>query len=260
MLFEICKTVLRISVYMTGFLTCLLAVVRAIQLVFPLSIHIVYWGAVTVSIAIYSIFLVVLEIFYLQQIVSTNETVFINYLEDSESSSGILYKVFVTIEFITLSGVLIVVVLANAVSLIKVHLSHSLHRETEAAKRKATITVGIISVIYCVCNIGFVVTVFIHGYSLWSFLVPVPRGLKEVSYWILLPLNSACNPVVYLIRKEDMRSYVRELWCKFSKCSCWKKRENTESSGQRVSDAGTEITALAYSNEVCLQQLSVNSR
>ena len=60
-----------------------------------------------------------------------------------------------------------------------------------------------------------------------------PTEVIYILYYILLPLNSACNPVIYLIRKEDMRSYVRTLWARVAECLCGRRRENIADSGIR---------------------------
>ena len=91
-------------------------------------------------------------------------------------------------------------------------------------KRRATITVMMISVIYCVCNIGLVI---IYGATApWKFYYSIPVQLIDISYYILLPLNSACNPVVYLMRKEEMRSHVRTLLGRLAGCMCRKEEQD----------------------------------
>ena len=67
-----------------------------------------------------------------------------------------LLDITTNIEFI-ISASFLIVFLSNAISVAKLYLSQLSHTETRDIKRKATITVLIISVIYCVCNIGSLV-------------------------------------------------------------------------------------------------------
>ena len=185
---EIMFTVCLVSVFMTGFLTCLLSVVRSIQLVSPLQV--INWRLVNLSVAVYSILFVLLRVVHLLSFHMTGNPFVIE-----------------VVWFLMIAGVFLTVVSSNVISLLKLYFSQSTHTETQDIKRKATITIAIISVICVVCNIGFVA---ITGISIFSPTV-VPEELFYVLIFILRPLNSACNPVVYLIRKEEMRVYVKTL-------------------------------------------------
>ena len=205
--YKVLKTVCSVSVFLTGCITCLLGAVRIIHLLFPLRE--INRTAVKLSIAVYTAFVIVLEVLIWQQKLTNGETRAYYFLLD--------------IEFLVLVSVFLTVVFVNVISLLKLYLTQPSGRETW--KRKATITVAILSAIYCVCNIGFIVVFASETktFSVWSFS-SIPRELVHVSYFILLPLNSACNPVVYLIRREEMRSYVINLWRRLS--DCLRKREN----------------------------------
>ena len=209
MICKVARTASLVSVCMTSFITCLLAAVRTIHLVFPL--YVIKWMAIKISIAIYTLTILVLEGFTLQQSISGNERFAVD--------------VIFNIEFIILVSVFSTVVLVNIVSLVKLYLAKASNRDTW--RRKATITVLIISVIYCVCNIGSLV-VFgseTETFSVWSYS-SIPSELNHIAYFILLPLNSACNPVVYIIRKKDMRSHFKSLWKRLGGWLCRRERDN----------------------------------
>ena len=197
-----------ISMLMTGFITCLLAVVRAIHLVSPL--HVINWRTINISLAVYSTTVVLLTGFYLQQSLSLHLAV----------TFGM--KFVVHIFFQILAGVFLTVVFTNVISFVKLYFSQSVL----AIKRKATITVVIISVIYCVCNLGFIVIFGSYLFSLQTYKL-IPHEIEHISIFILLPLNSACNPLVYLMRKEDMRTHVKKLCGKVVLCFCRKNRETS---------------------------------
>ena len=184
-----------IFVNVTSFLTCLLATVRAIHLVFPL--YAIKWKAVSISIAVWFAI-----------------TMPVQFLLPCHSSFFLLPTLF------------LIVVVVNVVSLAKLCQSQSTHTETRDAKRRATITVAIVSVIFCVLNVGFLVAFYCN-----SFDVELPSTFALTADFILLPLNSACNPLVYIIRKEDMRSHVKSLWRRLGECLCNKSRENSTGLG-----------------------------
>ena len=193
------------SVQMTGFLTCLLAVVRAIHLIFPF--YVINFTAVNISIAVHSLILVIWNIHIYH--------VYRNYVRPNDDE----YLIGRIVDFFYVLVMFLTVVLSNLFSLLKLYCSQSSHEETRENKRKATTTVAIISAIYCVCNIGFVINfgkLAIFNKNLDVFIV-------NISYFILLPLNSASNPLVYLIRKKDMRQYVKKLSGRLMR---WRERES----------------------------------
>jgi hypothetical protein len=205
LIYEAFSLIFRIMVHMTGFLTCLLAVIRLIHLVFPRNVT--NWIAVKFSIAFFSIVITAVNAakFFIE---------FVN-----ENLSGLKFQLFIPI---ILASLFTMIVLVNVISLIKLCLWKLSQREMW--RRKATITVFILSVIYCVCNIGYVVLEIIGAYSL-STCDLVDGILIETLKFHLLPLNSAVNPVVYLIRRADMRSHVKILFTRFAGCICRRKRD-----------------------------------
>ena len=220
--FEIFSIILKGSVFLTAFITCLLAVVRTIHLMFPLNV--INWRAINLSILVYILLVLVLQTFYVQQLVRFGEPAFKEYLKlydlESESPSTflIVYKVVFNFEFLMLASLFVAIIVANIMSLLQLRISQSSHRETIKNKRKATVTVAIISVIFCVCNIGLIVVVGIYTYCFSRYESMEIGPLEYMTQYILLPLNSACNPVVYFVRKEEMRLYVTTVWGRFVKC------------------------------------------
>ena len=237
---EVFRTVCMIAVILTGFLTCLLAVVRVIHLAMPF--HVIDWRTVNASIVVFSVVVVVLRLLYLLKFVSS-------------VSNYTLFVIVERIEFLKLAGVFLIVVVVNVISLIKLHYSQSSHKETKDVKRKATVTVAIISTIYCLCNVGSLV---IYGAGAWDYF-SIPFQVTEISYYILLPLNSACNPVVYLIRKEDMRKYVRSLGSNLANCECKKRLDAEDSVGsarpsmEKGSLSVTRTTIVSRGSEIVVE-------
>jgi hypothetical protein len=106
----------------------------------------------------------------------------------------------------------VIVIISNFICMVK--LCRTRPERIAAATRHATFTVGIISVLYCVCNGGFV-------YDRVSYAIThvLPSSLASIAFHsILLPLNSACNPVVYFVRKADMRLHLINKWKAVHSC------------------------------------------
>lgn len=186
---------------LTGFVTCLIAVTRAVDMVWPFS-HMTRRNSVTswciVGYFVVNILLAV--ILELGQI----------------PGGGVSRELQNTTMMVTaaiMTAIFLLIILANLLCVVK--LVQSNNRKVETTTH-ATITVVILSVIYCVCNVGFIV------YRFYLFLpsLKLSTKLQVVFHSILLPLNSACNPLVHFSRKEGMRVHLHGLckgaarWCK----------------------------------------------
>jgi hypothetical protein len=189
-----CYIIFTLFLFTTSFLTCLLAVVRAIYLVFPF--HIINWGLVKVSMLVYGIVCVAL--------LSLRVSIPIDHMT-------VTLTIVYDLRFSIVAILFLVVLFSNALAMIKLFLVRSNRDVCSEENRKATVTVGIISVLYCVYNIGFII---MAGFSVFS-----PSSYENISIqiidilvYIAIPLNSACNPVVYLCRNSDMRSYLKTVW------------------------------------------------
>ena len=174
---------------MTYFITCLLSVRRLINLVWPL--YLVKTVSLNISIAVFSVIELTLGIMY--YIFPDPETFLI--LERVES--GIRIILVVTIVF------------SSVLSFWKLHQSFA--DDCHARTRYATVTVGILSAIFCICNIGPLIALLVAAFH--------PEGVYAISpvltdalTHILIPLNSACNPVVYITRRSDMRNFFVTEW------------------------------------------------
>ena len=187
--------------------------VRAIHLIFPL--YVINWTAVKSLSATYTAIIGLTIVLLLV----------IKFVDFEESKNTEEASVAVYIQFVLLVSLFLTVVLLNVISFGKLYLCKP--SRTETWRRTATVTVGIISLIFCVCNVGFVIIFGWRTVSVLSFLrMPHDQLLTMITYYILLPLNSACNPVVYLTRKKEMRLHVKTSWGKFVGCLCRKDGEN----------------------------------
>ena len=99
-------------------------------------------------------------------------------------------------------------------------LQHPVHSKTRVIRtdslleKDATITMGILSVFYFTLNIGFLVD---KGLEIFKCNLDIAQfcsnpAFENTSMYVLLPLNSACNPIVYFVRNREMRKYLTKMW------------------------------------------------
>lgn len=189
----ICFSFFTLFLFATSFLTCLLAVVRAIYLAFPF--YVVNWKLVNVFMIVYVVVVIVLLL--LRVLIPLDHTT--------------LIKIVYHVRFYLVAILFLGVLLSNALAMIKLFLVRSQRDSNSKEKRRATITVGIISIIYCFCNIGFVIITGFPVFSLRSY-ENISLQIMDILIYIAIPLNSACNPVVYLCRNSEMRSHLKTVW------------------------------------------------
>ena len=207
----VCTAICMLASCVTGFLTCVLAVTRTISLVRPL--HIVKFRSIAFGMIVYGMILLVMVPAYI--------------VCDFEILKGwrhefIMVSVSRSIITAMLLVIFIVVITSNVASMVTIYLSQSTTSVCEKAekktekkteKRRATVIVGILSVCYCICNIGFLVDLILKTGISENH---VPEWLRLVNFHVLMTLNSACNPVVYFVRKAEMRIYLRDEWRRIS--------------------------------------------
>ena len=184
---DILTTAFTVAVQTTGFITCLLSVIRAISIIRPR--HQLNVTLVVGTTLLYSGVMLYLNVKFVQKNITTT-----------------------IIHFSIFTGLFIVVILSNILCIIKLAYS-----KVASWKREATITMGILSVVYCVFNIGFLVYYGLYlfgcGFGVLFCFSPI---LERTSLYIMLPMNSASNPVVYFLRNREMRRYLKNVWRKMT--------------------------------------------
>ena len=170
----------------TGFITCLLSAIRAISIFCPQ--HRLNAKVMIVSLILYSVLMIYSNV----QHFNLNEKL-------------------ITTHFSILSGLFAVIILCNGLCIANLLLS-----EVSPWKREVTITVGILSCLYCVFNVGFLVNYgfFIFKCGIRRDIVCLSPTFERTSMYILLPLDSACNPVVFFLRNAEMRRFLKVMWGK----------------------------------------------
>ena len=190
---------------MTYFVTCLLSFRRVLNLLLPL--YQVKRKSLNIAMVFFLLLLATLEICFwaLEQKFDEDN----NPIEKSRS----LIRV----------ALILVIILSNILSFMKLRKSFTLdnHKRT----RYATVTVAILSGIFCACNIGPMIGSGIYAFDVEKYhSMDDSFSLRDIFYSILVPLNSACNPVVYITRRSDMRNFFVTKWRRVKeKCGCSSK-------------------------------------
>ena len=183
----------------TSYATCLLSVTRAIGIASPF-----YKIRGKLLIAVGGTFFVVMELAA-------------SLVPNFCSHYDYVVKDIATARIAITLAIILAVLCATAVSVYKLTKKDITQEETEGTARsnkKATWTVVILSTLFIVfnsINIGTTAHLFIHGIY----------GMDYKSPWfrfgtlIAIPLNSAINPIVYIVRKSDMRAFfIQKLCCR----------------------------------------------
>ena len=202
---------------MTYFITCLLSVRRLINLVWPL--HLVKTVRLNIAIAVFSFIELTLGI--------------LHYIFPDPEAFLILERVESGIRII----LVLTIVSSSVLSFWKLHQSFA--DNCHARTRYATVTVGILSAIFSICNIGPLVALLVAAFH--------PQGVKAISSvltdaltYILIPLNSACNPVVYITRRSDMRNFFVTKWRRVKGiCGCGSSEVEEVAPGKNIKTEST---------------------
>ena len=196
-LFNISQIMFRIATQCTGFTTCLLSITRTIA--FQCPFYQVNNVMVGVAAGVHTFLVSCMEIVVL--------VLFWCGSEDSDVPIRALHAMNCT-ELTILSIIFVVVVSSNMFSVVKLVSQHP-----EGEIRRATITVVILSLLFCVFNMTFIAVL---GCIVLN--VELNEVLSWMTLWLALPLNSACNPIVYICRKQPMRFYLKQTFRRYFLC------------------------------------------
>ena len=105
--------------------------------------------------------------------------------------------------------IIFIVLVTNVVAVVKLHTTPTkLGQETPNSNRNVTITVVALSAVFCCLNL-FKYSVVIAARVTTDFRFAT---LYNVAIYVAIPLNSALNPVVYIVRTSSMRRYAVDLF------------------------------------------------
>lgn len=196
-------SMLEVSIESTGFATCLLGVTRVIAVCFPF--HQINGKALNVAIAIFigqAIFMALLRFYFFYVDFSK---IHIHAGLDS-SAMMILLTIFIVIN--TTSSILLSWKLQKDVTRVGHDIQESATRKT---KMRATVTVLIVSGFFLFLNIFFGIALYLLMYVGTDGLTTNEYVFAVMAIWLAIPLNSAVNPLIFFLRKREMREYVTQL-------------------------------------------------
>ena len=183
--YSLFTTLLFLSSDTTAFLTLIMTITRTINMLKPQ--HIVDQKLVYISIFAYNVIMVI------------SSGMFPRYPAASS-----------LVKFLILTTILIFVVVSNIICIIRLQQTY-----TVAWKRRAAITVAILSLIFCLTNIGYI---GIIGRFLFTNArsVELPYKYRVVFLYSLPQLNSTANPIVIFLRSRKMKDFLRGQWSKLT--------------------------------------------
>ena len=176
---------------MTYFIVCLLSFRRLINLVWPM--YLVKRRSMNIAIAIFSASLILLEILH-WTLMSEFES-----MMDSVDRVRSLIRLFL----------ILIIIFSSIMSFVKLNQSYS--QSHHKLIRYATVTTGILAAIFCACNLAPMIASGFYAFH-HAGKNSVSRALHYVFFHVLVPLNSTCNPLVYLRRRADMRCFFQHKW------------------------------------------------
>ena len=140
-------------------------------------------------------------------------------VRDNPAAQRMVRKVKLS-EGIILTGVTLIIVVVTTIALAR---ALSKVRDTELSQtrnnRSAIMTVIILSVLMFTCYLPTQILMTMKWNNLdlkvWEGSVGEGWGVVvgSITSVLLIPINSALNPLVYFVRKEAMRSYFFEVIC-----------------------------------------------
>ena len=136
-----------------------------------------------------------------------------------------------------LSLFILIVATCSVICIVKLRSERNMPN-TDQTRRRATVTILIISVLFCVVNTaylsGIIYSQFIQRAVADGSVENVGEMFITILYTVFVgvPLNSTINPLIYFARKKEMRTYINTTCSKFW-CFCCKVRESQEKTETR---------------------------
>ena len=189
----IVKFIYRTVVEGTAFVTCVLSVTRTIKFCFVFFK--VRKKFVTMSVIGFFIYLIIREIV---------QAYFQYYVYMKEPKQGYDIELGNWIRGIEIFIVIVILLICNTMAVAKLTLKKNETGEVDREaklKKRATVTVIILSILFTTFNsmllTAIVLETVVKKDLSWDFML-----------WYSIPMNSAVNPIVYIVRIEPMRRHI----------------------------------------------------
>ena len=171
--------------------TVLLSVVRAISITYPLyqiRQHLV-WAAVPFLIVTFGSFTLYIDTVGFQ----------LSYSIIAVTFNLLLVLVVTVSSIVSVRSLRSNVTVRNA----EVDFTSQANDNNRLVKRRATITIVALSVVFCITTS---IVWIAHTLMTLVFVIPSVEALRHIGS--LLLINSTVNPLIYLVRKRELRDYV----------------------------------------------------
>ena len=206
-LLHVSLTIYRIATLTTGIMTCILSSTRALSLYRPFyhpNIHLVLKVLTTLGVGM----------------TVPNVTILVIHkaVPHLQVKMGMLSSLALKIETTAILATVIFVAGINVLTVLKMSskvryksISKCGRKEKDSDFIHATMTVAILSGIFCLLNLFYLALVFgpCVTTSLPKTTCHPKTFLQWYGMWQALPINSTLNPLVYFARSESMRRYLK---------------------------------------------------
>ena len=200
-------TVFDVSVETTGFATCLLGVTRVISVCFPFyKINGKVLTSVKATFISIEIVRAIIRVYFFAD------------LSETEISLSLYGKIEYTVMIILLTLFILVnttsTVLLSWKLLTDVKVDTDSNDNQDVARRnkvRATVTVLIVSGFFLFLNIFFCTALFLETFAVKHGVTTGVYVFVIIAIWLAIPQNSAVNPLIFFLRKREMRDYIKQL-------------------------------------------------
>ena len=205
--FKVVFTVFDVSVETTGFATCLLGVTRVISVCFPFyKINGKVLTSVKATFISIEIVRAIIRVYFFAD------------LSETEISLSLYGKIEYTVMIILLTLFILVnttsTVLLSWKLLTDVKVDTDSNDNQDVARRnkvRATVTVLIVSGFFLFLNIFFCTALFLETFAVKHGVTTGVYVFVIIAIWLAIPQNSAVNPLIFFLRKREMRDYIKQL-------------------------------------------------
>ena len=177
----------------TGFATCLLSITRCISLYAPF--YSVKGRAVALAATLFIGYTIIREITLVRLV---NRPTY--------DKNGLL-KIHIGILLGEIGVMIVVALMANVICIAKILIKPLLDvtLRSRSTGVHATVTVIILSGFFCILNVFYLITEILYFYKEVKLSESI---ILYFGIFYAVPLNSAVNPLIYLLRKKEMRKYL----------------------------------------------------
>ena len=194
-----------LAVNSSAFATCLLSVTRTISLCYP------FYQIQKKAVGMAAL------IFLVQEVLTVLIRFYLHFTSETEKEYMDSMDLVIRVMIVVISFIIVVNLVSSVLSAWKLWRDQKKVGVTPVnqgsrtnTSQRATVTILIVTILFCFFNAIFCISLFFVEYheNPANDIPQLQMLLHGVPLWLAVPLNSAINPVIYFIRKKDMRNYI----------------------------------------------------